>query len=179
MYVLIGNNTKMKNDIWAGSTTCPNCGQKHNFHLMKLVQTATVFFVPVISATQKRYLVCDSCQWAKELKRSEYNEIKKKQMSLFEEGKFPKDIIRQDCHPDEVGIVWRILKLAVSGGFAGFMFLSFLLMVIEEIKEAGDLSALSLFLMVILICAVPFMLSLKNFIPAWKKKKAYDELTGE
>ena len=93
--------------------------------------------------------------------------------------KFPKDIIRQDCHPDEVGIVWRILKLAVSGGFAGFMFLSFLLMVIEEIKEAGDLSALSLFLMVILICAVPFMLSLKNFIPAWKKKKAYDELTGE
>jgi len=180
MYVLVGTQAKVKDDIWAGKTTCPKCGQVCNFHLAKLVQRITVFFIPIISITQKKYLVCDSCEWAKELSGKEYKEIKKRQMEMFEKGEFPKDIIRMYCHPDNVKFVWRAVKLILSSILAAIMVFGAISMAVDIIKEDGSIiSALFAFLFMGGIYSIPFMLSLKNFIPALKMKKAYDSLTGE
>lgn len=183
MYVLIGNQTKVEEDLWAGKTTCPKCGQQCDFHLVRLVQIATVFFVPIMSATKKRYIVCDSCDFTKELKRKEYKEIKKRQFELFENGGFPKEMIRHDCHPDKVKFGWRIFKLVLSSLLAFIVLLSMGGMLISTIIsgswESEDFMALIFVLLCVGLYCIPFILSLKNFLPALKKYKAYNSLTGE
>ena len=61
MMVLIGYGQRIKDDIWMGNDICPACGQRTQFRLKRLQQRATVFYIPVMSVTQKRMLVCDRC----------------------------------------------------------------------------------------------------------------------
>ena len=72
MMVLIGYGQRIKDDIWMGNDICPACGQRTQFRLKRLQQRATVFYIPVMSVTQKRMLVCDGrsiTRWLSSRKR--------------------------------------------------------------------------------------------------------------
>ena len=72
MMVLIGYGQRIKDDIWMGNDVCPACGQRTQFRLKRLQQQASVFYIPVMTVTQKRMLVCDRCGAGWEKSREEY-----------------------------------------------------------------------------------------------------------
>lgn len=177
MYVLVGTRSKVKKDFWAGRTKCPRCGQVCNFHLTKVIVRILVFFIPIISITNKRYLVCDSCEWAKELSRKEYKEIRKKQMRLLDSGGIPDDIIKTDFNPPNIKFGWRIIKLIASGMWEIFTLLWVIAMTIDVLAE-GEI-VLSVLLGLIFLgglYSIPFVICVKHLIPELKMRRIYNSL---
>lgn len=184
MFVLVGTRDKLKKDIWAGRGICPSCGRESNFHLARLIQTITLFFIPIIPITTKRYLVCDSCEWAKELSGKEYREAKRKQMALLENGELPEDVIRNDFSPANLNFSMQTIKLVVTGMWAAFMALWMVGMLIEVISDGASIGETVLSLLFLLVMTgwaffLPFILSLKNYIIKRKMKKAFQALDDQ
>ncbi len=178
MYILVGNKIRLKKDIWAGKAKCPHCGEVRDFHFHKLVQTATIFYVPIISVTKKIYVVCDSCGASIEVSRKKYKEDRIKQIELLERGGAPKEIIYNDCNPDNIHFPIQLIKLVVSGLLAGFMMFVDLLAAIDMAKDTGNIFVSIIFSTYMsFMCSIPFIFSLKNFVVALKMRKAYNSLT--
>lgn len=172
MFVLIPirRKTKVKRYLWAGRAQCPMCGRISDFHLHKMILQQSVFFIPFLSSTISEHLACDSCGHSRKLPRKEAKAIKKKQFELLKHGGFPNDMIKLDFNPKNVGMGIKTTKLVVSGLFALLM-LCVALSVLSG--NLHDTFALIMLLYMVAFCSIPFLLSLKNFIPAFKTVNAY------
>ena len=172
VYVLQGVYEKVEQDLWAGKMICPRCEEEHDFHLARLVRVATVFFVPIMSRTVKRYLVCDSCEYFRELKRKEFKQLKSERFELLENGGFPTEIVRNDCHPDRVKFKTRIFKIILSA----ILSLIMLFIVVVSLTDRDFYNMIPMFLIAFVIFSIPLLLSIKNFLPALKMRKFYNFL---
>ena len=179
MFILYGTNQKVVKDVWVGRTVCSKCGNVADFHLHRVVEFLTIFFVPVISCTNKRLLVCDSCQCYRELNKKEYAEIKAKQTALYEQDALPPEVVKADCNPSALKLWVNIVKLVVSavpGAFGAFMTLYVLFAGMSgEIEIGLGLITLPIYILLML----PFYLSLKHFMEKLKLKKAYDRCVAK
>ena len=97
-----GNGVRSVKDIWAGQYQCSNCGQISNFHLYQVQKCAYMFFIPFLSITMGWLLVCDTCHSYRELKKKEYNDIRKGQIAKLKSGEIPADIVLRDYGPKEI-----------------------------------------------------------------------------
>ena len=109
MYVLAGMGTQIFNDIYAGQYICPKCGQMSDFHLKKVKNVGSMFFIPFVFVTASRLMVCDICNAAVQMKKPEYEKIRKEQQNKLDNNQFPTHIIQQDYNP-------KALKLRLKKG---------------------------------------------------------------
>ena len=175
MYVLIGYGQRIKDDIWMGNDICPACGQRTQFRLKRLQQRATVFYIPVMSVTQKRMLVCDRCGAGWEKSRQEYNEMVKQQEARLECGEFDEAVVMQDYAPQKLKIKRKIVALVLTAILAVFMLLGIAAMGTDIASEGYGIDGGSVVLMVILavVFLLPFVFALRTFLRAKKQEKIY------
>lgn len=176
MRVLIGIESRMKKEIYGGQITCCKCGQVCNHHLSKLLLRITIFFIPILSVTSNRYLVCDTCMSETEIVKKEYKELKKRQLQLLNRGEIPEEIIKTDFCPKNLKLYQKIFKLILSGILAVVMIFGGIGMAMEVTEKGDILGALFGFLYMGGFFSIPFILSLKNLKLALKKKKVYKNL---
>ena len=175
MMVLIGYGQRIKDDIWMGNDICPACGQRTQFRLKRLQQRATVFYIPVMSVTQKRMLVCDRCGAGWEKNRQEYNEMVKQQEARLERGEFDEAVVMQDYAPQKLKIKRKIVALVLTAILAVFMLLGIAAMGTDIASEGYGIDGGSVVLMVILavVFLLPFVFALRTFLRAKKQEKIY------
>ena len=175
MYVLIGYGQRIKDDIWMGNDICPACGQRTQFRLKRLQQRATVFYIPVMSVTQKRMLVCDRCGAGWEKNRQEYNEMVRQQEARLERGEFDEAVVMQDYAPQKLKIKRKIVALVLTAILAVFMLLGIAAMGTDIASEGYGIDGGSVVLMVILavVFLLPFVFALRTLLRAKKQEKIY------
>lgn len=168
---------QIEEDIYAGRAYCTKCNASCDFHLHKLKRKGSIFFITIISATAKRFIACDRCGAAKELTKNEFESIKKQQIEKLKCNQFPPDIVERDCNPHKVKMKQRIIKLFVSGCLAAdipfVMLLSCSEMSTEEVLHDLMSGTIQVMLPAMILTCLPFAISLKNFISACRKNKAY------
>lgn len=167
---------ELKEKIYAGNEYCAKCGDFSDFHLYSLQRTGRIFSIPICSATIKRFTVCDRCGAARELTKSEFKSREKQQIEKLKNNEFPPDIVERDCNPQKVKWERRIIKLILSGYVAltipFTMIMALSGMSAEEILH-DLMSGASILLPAFALSCLPFAISLKNYIIARRKKKAY------
>ena len=163
MYIIAGHRTSKKIDIWAGRTTCPCCGQLSDFHLGRIISTGTAYFIPIFSATQSRFIVCDKCGWENKLSAKEYKESKKKQLLMLENNQIPVEFVRLDFHPSNLKLASQLTKVILSAllAFWGCIML---------------LAAFPFGIPFAVLFSLPLVISLKNYNEKKILKRAYDAL---
>ena len=175
MVYLIGFGKKLKKELWAGDFQCKNCNRMSNFHLYKLKEYGSVFYIPVISKTAKRLLVCDNCQTYSELSKKQYNDIYISQNNRLKRGDFPNDIIKQDFNPKELKYKGKMLLLILAAMFA-------FIMIGGAISMGTDISVwdasvpIGIFIMSI-IGIIPLVLCIRSSAQASYRKKIYDSIS--
>ena len=150
-------------DIWVKKEHCPRCKVAKDFHLYKSKFKVDVCWIPMLRITTQRALVCEGCMNETELTAREYGKIRREQYKKLKKGEFPDDVVFDNYSPKEIGFVGRIIKLIIVALWSCQM----------VSKNEWDLSKFYiLFLTVILPC----VLTIKNSIPVFKKRKAYKKL---
>ncbi len=161
-------------EIWAGKHICPKCKTESNFHFVNMKLTVSYLFIPVASRNEKRYLICDSCGHSEELSSKQFKENCDEMYSRLKHGQFPDEIIKADFNPDTLKIGGQMFKLILSGAISLFFFICLFAALLTSEDSSGLLFS---GLFTLLILSIPFIYSLKNFLPLWKKRSAYKELT--
>ena len=161
MFYCLGGRTFK--EIWVKKDSCPSCKGKHDFHLHKSQFRVTICWVPFISITVKRALVCDRCGYEKELPAREYWKIRREQFKKLKKGEFPDDVILNNYSSKDIGFIKRIIKLIVVAWWSIGM----------VSNNEWDLSKLYILLLAVVL---PCVLTIKNSIPVFKKRKAYKKL---
>ncbi len=108
MYLLAGIKTQFYSDIWCGQTFCPKCGKPSDFHLIKVKNVGSIFFIPFIFVTSGRLMVCDSCGTAVKIEKKEYEIMKKEREVKLYNYQFPLYIIQRDYNPKALKIKLKI-----------------------------------------------------------------------
>ena len=176
MYILIGNKTELKKDVWYNKTVCPSCKRESDFHLQRLVRVASVFFIPVVSVTQRRYLECDTCGWGKELSRKQYKEAKEQHIKSLENNEIPKEVVLEDYKPENLKFGWTVFKMILMSFLTLWVLITNIVVFSGSLSSKDIVSALFgeiVFTATACIVYVPFVNCLKNFLLTLKKKKAY------
>ena len=76
MFILYGTRKKVKMDRNLGQRVCPNCHHTTEQALAREKTALTLFYIPVFGWTSKRMVFCPCCGESRELKASEYKEMK-------------------------------------------------------------------------------------------------------
>lgn len=177
MYFYYTIRREMETVIWEGRKTCKKCGMDSDFHLKKLVEKPEIFGISFMSKTCKRFLVCDTCNYPIEIGKMHYKKVKKEQTALFKKGGFPEKVLINDCHPRETGFWWKLLKLILSSGWMAVWVWCAILLLNDMLRRGVDMPTVFFtFLGFTIFGAVPFILSLVHFIPAFKKTLIYAAL---
>ena len=173
MIVRVGIQSNLKEDIWAGYGNCPKCGSVTSFHLYRLKQTCSIFFIPFFSFTLKRLLVCDRCSSYTELPRKQYKEMRKNRVLKLKRGEFPMEIVLQDFIPEKTKYKRKVFALVMASLWL-FMCLLFVVSVFVSVQEMGIGSAVGLALMFLLMGAIPFWISIRSVYETTWKKRFYE-----
>ncbi|MBP5402265.1 MAG: zinc-ribbon domain-containing protein [Treponema sp.] len=76
--MLIVYGTKVfKKDLgeYQKSGTCPNCNYKINLHVIRVMKWATLYWIPLIPYSIKRYKICPICNAAAEITKQEAEDL--------------------------------------------------------------------------------------------------------
>ena len=174
MMVLIGYGQRIKDDIWMGNDVCPACGQRTQFRLKRLQQQASVFYVPVMTVTQKRMLVCDRCGAGWEKSREEYREMVKRQEERLERGEFDEAVVLQDYAPQKLKLGRKTAALVLTALLAALIWFGMASMA-GEIQASGRMDGSSMVIAVIMgaVFTLPFIFVLRNYLKTKKLEKIY------
>lgn len=174
MYIFVSHKNTLDQDIWAGVAHCPCCNNDSHFHLKKLKHKAHLYgLLPILTYTEKRYIICDNCGASREMKRKEYREMHEKQMEKLACGQIPSEIVSNDYSPRELKMVWRWIKFIIASLFAlSAVFVATLL----PYYETGFWAVIMSWLMFLPVGLVPFCFILPDFIEAIKKQNAYSKV---
>ena len=164
MIIPYGVKTFIKDDIWAGKSNCPNCGIS-DFHLKKLKMRITIFFIPIMSITTKRFLVCDTCDAAFALKRKKYNEIRKEQINKLKNNEFPENVILNDFAPKKNKLGLKLFLLVLA--------LLFSVVMLSVPISTAFIPAL---IVILPICLIPTISAINNFLVALTGKRLYENI---
>lgn len=169
MFYIVGYGTKNQKELWAGSYQCPNCGSVSHYHLYREKQYISAFYIPFISFTVKRMLICDHCKTGSILQKDAYKRIHAEQITKLKNGEFPADVVLQDCNPKEVKWVSKIVLLFLAAFLALDMIVVGLSML--TLGGVGFIMAMVCFLGVL-----PLYFSIKNLSLAKLKRTMYQRL---
>ena len=176
MYIFVSHKKELENDIWAGSAQCSCCHNISHFHLKKLKNKSYLYsFIPILSYTEKRYIMCDNCGASREMKEKEYREAHKKQMEKLSYGQVPSEIILNDYSPKNLTMVRKWIK-----------FILLMLLILPQVLFSilmpyyldGYATVILSYLIFLPIGLIPLCFILANFIEAIKKHKAYRKVVN-
>ncbi len=175
MFVLIGYGQRIKDDIWMGNDVCPACGQRTQFRLKRLQQRASIFYIPILSITQKRMLVCDRCGAGWEKSRQEYKKLVKRQEERLERGEFAEEVVMRDYAPPKLKVKRKIAAVVLTAILAVFMLLGIAAMGTDIASRGNGIEAESILLMVILaaVFVLPFAFALRGFLKTRRLERIY------
>lgn len=176
MFIQIGYGKKLKDDMWLGTAQCPNCGRTADFRLKRVQMYANVLWIPVMSRTVKRVVVCENCGAGWEKTKAEYRELEAQQQMRLEQGAFPDRIVARDYAPASLH-KGRKNGLLIAAILFLLMIFSAAAAVIQEIQEEGDVldggSTLALIL-VMAAGALPLIFALRGITKTARLEKIYN-----
>jgi predicted RNA-binding Zn-ribbon protein involved in translation (DUF1610 family) len=76
MFILYGTRKKLKIDKSLGNQTCPNCHHTLERALAREKTAITLFYIPIIGWTSKKFILCPCCGDSQILSGAEYKELK-------------------------------------------------------------------------------------------------------
>ena len=77
MLVVYGRKKSVKVDKNLGFSVCTNCHHSTEQGLAREKFSATLFYIPVLTVTTKRMILCPCCGEARSLRSDEYKELKR------------------------------------------------------------------------------------------------------
>ncbi len=174
MIYRVGFGNKIKKDIWAGKFQCQNCSKISNFYLYKVKLCGYMFYIPIVSKTMQRLLVCDTCKAYRELSRVKYNDIKRTQKNKIKEGEVPYDVIMKEFNPKELKFGRKILYLVLAC-MNGFLWIVGAIGMGIDIPVWDASVPIGIFCM-FLIGLLPLVPAIYTVIFTSQKKKLYDKV---
>ena len=158
-----------------GNDVCPACGQRTQFRLKRLQQRASIFYIPILSITQKRMLVCDRCGAGWEKSRQEYKKLVKRQEERLERGEFDEEAVMRDYAPPKLKVKRKIAAVVLTAILAVFMLLGIAAMGTDIASRGNGIEAESILLMVILaaVFVLPFVFALRGFLKTRRLERIY------
>lgn len=79
MIILYGTRKKIKVEKNLGAYVCPNCHHAAEHSLAREKTYITLFYIPVIGWTSRRFILCPCCGDSEVLNGARYKEIKNAQ----------------------------------------------------------------------------------------------------
>ena len=76
MYIVYGTRKKLKIDKSLGHQVCPNCHHEVERALAREKTSITLFYIPTIGWTSKKFILCPCCGDSQILNGAEYKELK-------------------------------------------------------------------------------------------------------
>jgi hypothetical protein len=76
MVIIYGSKKKLKLDKDLGRCICPNCHHQVERTLAREKTYVTLFYIPVLGWTSKKFILCPCCGDSEVLTGSKYNELK-------------------------------------------------------------------------------------------------------
>ena len=84
MIILYGFKTIIKRDMTVNGLKCPVCGETGDFVLGRSQLRITLFYIPIMQFTTKRFLECQHCWSCKAITGKQYRAIKKGEIDSAE-----------------------------------------------------------------------------------------------
>ncbi len=164
-------NGDWNKEVWAGKAHCPWCEKKTDFSLVYNTASARFIGIPYFTATDDRFIQCDSCSQFKKLRIKEYRTIKKQQWTEIKKKNYPEEKILSDYDPHKNPIGGIITKFVLA-----ILLVAYLTYVLVSAIFGGDFNGA--YILLLAIGCVPLGFTLFRFIPAVKKRRLYMEASN-
>lgn len=75
MFIIWGVGSRQKVSKFLVDTVCENCGSHCHMNLIKRYKCGTIFFIPIIKANTKYFILCPTCGTLKQITKQEFKEL--------------------------------------------------------------------------------------------------------